>query len=56
MQCCRSIYALIQTERGEGVAAFLSNHLSKCAHAFREALTKQTEVMLVCNYLDLFYP
>ena len=56
MQCCRSIYVQIQTERGEGVAAFLSNHLSKCAHAFREALTKQTEVILVCNWLDLFYP
>ena len=27
---------LIQTERSEGVVAFLSNHLNKCAHAFRE--------------------
>ena len=37
----------------EGVAAFLSNHLSKCAHAFQEALTKQIEMILVCNWLDL---
>ena len=44
------------SERGVRVAAFLGNHLSKCAHAFREALTKQTEVILVCNWLDLFYP
>ena len=40
----------------KGVAAFLSNHLNKCAPAFREALTKQTEVILVCNCLDLFNP
>ena len=56
MQCCMSIYVYIQTERGEGVPAFISNHLSKCAHAFREALTKQTEVIFLCNWLDLFYP
>ena len=37
------------------LAAFLSNRLNKCAHAFQEALTKQTEVILVCNWLDLFY-
>ena len=41
---------------GERVAAFLSNHLNKHARAFREALTKQTEVKLVCNRLDLLYP
>ena len=56
MQCYRSVYVYIQTERGERVAAFLSNHLNKCAHAFREALKKQTEVIFVCNWLHLLYP
>ena len=41
---------------GERVAAFLSNHLNKRARAFREALAKQTELKLVCNWLDLLYP
>ena len=56
MQCYKSIYVEIQIKRGEAVAAFLSNHLNKCAHTFRQALTKQTDVILVCNWLDLFYP
>ena len=31
----------------EGIGAFANNHLSECAHAFLEALTEQTEVLLV---------
>ena len=43
---------------GEGAAAFLNNRLNKRARAFREALKKkkQTEAILVYNWLDLFYP
>ena len=52
----KAVNAFLIKNGKEGVPAFISNHLSKCAHAFREALTKQTEVILVCNWLDLFYP
>ena len=32
---------LNQTKKGEGVGIFQDNHLSECAHAFLEALTKR---------------
>ena len=47
---------LNETKKDKGVGVFPDNHLSECAHAFLEALTKQTKMILVCNELDLFYP
>ena len=38
-----------KTEKAEGVGTFSANHLNEYTHAFLEALTKKTAVVLVYN-------
>ena len=50
-QCC--VAGLFTFEMAEVIGAFPNNHSSECAHAFLEALTEQTEVLLVGFVLAL---